>query len=242
MAQQRHNASGGLTGMRSKTTPMAEAVAAIGDGASVMIGGFGVPGTPFCLIEELARQGAKELTIIKNDANEAGMGVDLLLQNRQVARLITSHIGLNANAIRLMNAGEIEVELVSQGILAERIRAGGAGLVGIVTDIGLGTPLAKGKTMLSLAGREAIFEPALTADFALLHAERADDFGNLSYAATARNFNPLMAMAASCSLAETEILVAQGQMIPEAVHTPGVFVDHVMELAELPEVYHVVRR
>lgn len=228
--------------MLEKSGQMAEAMAHIKDGASIMIGGFGVPGTPFCLIDELVRQGPKNLTIIKNDANETGSGIDRLLENGQISKLITSHIGLNANAIQMMNEGQIEVELVSQGILAERIRAGGAGIIGIITDIGIGTPLAEGKQTIQINGRDGILEPALTADFALLHAARADTFGNLAYMATARNFNPLMAMAARRTIAETEQLLDQGQMIPETVHTPGAFVDHVAALPELPEAYHVVKR
>jgi acetate CoA/acetoacetate CoA-transferase alpha subunit len=225
-----------------KSTAMAEAIAQIPDGARVMIGGFGVPGTPFMLIEELVRQGPKNLTVIKNDANEAGMGVDWLLAAGMVKRLITSHIGLNGNAIRMMNAGEVEVEFVAQGILAERIRIAGAGLKGFVSDIGMGTLLAEGKQRLEIDGETYLFEPAIEADFALVHAARADTFGNLVYEATARNFNPLMAMAAECTIAEAEAIVPIGSFDPDAVHTPGPFVDHLIALPELPEVYGVVKR
>jgi acetate CoA/acetoacetate CoA-transferase alpha subunit len=225
-----------------KSTAVAEAIAQIPDGARVMIGGFGVPGTPFMLIEELVRQGPKNLTVIKNDANEAGMGVDWLLAAGMVKRLITSHIGLNGNAIRMMNAGEVEVEFVAQGILAERIRIAGAGLKGFVSDIGMGTLLAEGKQRLEIDGETYLFEPAIEADFALVHAARADTFGNLVYEATARNFNPLMAMAAECTIAEAEAIVPIGSFDPDAVHTPGPFVDHLIALPELPEVYGVVKR
>lgn len=225
-----------------KSTSMTEAIAQIGDGARVMIGGFGVPGTPFCLIEELVRHGPRNLTIIKNDANEAGMGVDWLLSAGMVKRLITSHVGLNGNAIRMMNAGEIEVEFVAQGILAERIRIAGAGLKGFVSDIGMGTLLAEGKQRLEIDGETYLFEPAIEADFALVHAARADAGGNLVYEATARNFNPLMAMAAECTIAEAETIVPVGEIGPDAVHTPAPFVDHLVALAELPEVYGVVKR
>ncbi|OCW57954.1 CoA transferase subunit A [Hoeflea olei] len=226
-----------------KTTDLAAAISKIGDGARVMIGGFGVPGTPFTLIEELVRQGPRNLTIIKNDANEPGMGVDWLLQAGLVKRLITSHVGLNGNAVRMMNAGEIEVEFVAQGILAERIRTAGAGLRGFVSDIGVGTLLAEGKKRIEIDGETLLFEPALEADFALVHAATADTFGNLAYVATARNFNPLMAMAAECTIAEAEDLVPLGGLAPDAIHTPAPFVDHLVALPpELMEVYGVVKR
>ena len=225
-----------------KTTTMAEAIGAVADGATVMIGGFGVPGTPFALIHELVRQGPRDLTIIKNDANEVGMGVDHLLEAGLVSRLITTHIGLNARAIRMMNAGEIEVEFNAQGILAERIRAGGAGLAGVLTDIGEDTELARGKTRVEEGGKSYLLETALRADIALIHADRADVFGNLGYAATARNFNPLMAMAAARVVVEAEQVLPLGAIPPETVHTPGPFVDHVVELIEITEEYAVVQR
>ena len=221
---------------------MESAVAAIPDGATVMIGGFGVPGTPFALIRELVRHGAKNLTIIKNDANEQGMGIDHLLANGQVKKLITTHIGLNPRAVAMFNSGELEVEFCAQGILAERIRAGGAGLSAIVTDIGLDTELAAGKTVIEVDGRPALLERAIRADAALIHAERADRFGNLTYAATARNFSPVMAMAADLVIVETEALQALGSIRPEHIHTPGPFVDLVTVLDEITEDYGVVRR
>lgn len=225
-----------------KTAAMADAIARIPDGATIMLGGFGVPGTPFCLIEELVRQGPRELTIIKNDANEAGMGVDWLLQAGQVRKLITSHIGLNANAIRLMNERRIDVEFNAQGILAERIRAAGAGLLGFLTDVGIGTPLGDGKPQLAVGDQIGLLETALVADFALVHACRADTFGNCVYAAAARNFNPLVAMAAVHTIVEAEEVVAPGELMPEHIHTPGPFVDEVVALGPLPEVYGVVKR
>lgn len=225
-----------------KQISMEDAIANIGDGATVMLGGFGVPGTPFALIQALVRHGARDLTIIKNDANEPGMGVDHLLRSGQVARLITTHLGLNGHAIELMNSGSIEVEFNAQGILAERIRAGGAGLGGFLTDIGIGTELAEGKQVVEFGGKIQIIEPALRADVALLHAARADSFGNLAYVATARNFNPLMAMAADCVIAEAECLLPLGGHAADDIHTAGVFVDHVTELASLSEEYAVVQR
>lgn len=228
--------------MIDKSEEIEAAVSAIPNGASVMLGGFGVPGTPFTLIEALVRHGAKDLTIIKNDANETGMGVDWLLENGQVKKLIVSHIGLNARAVQMMNDGTIEVEFAAQGILAERIRAAGAGMLAVVTDIGIETLLGKDKQLISINGKAGIIEPSLGADFALVHAERADIFGNLTYAAAARNFNPLMAMAADHTIVEAEAVVALGALAPDNIHTPGPFVDQVTFIPELSEAYHVVKR
>jgi acetate CoA/acetoacetate CoA-transferase alpha subunit len=225
-----------------KTTTLEEAVSHITDGAVVMVGGFGVPGTPFTLIRELVRQGPKRLTIIKNDANEAGMGIDHLLASGQVARLITTHIGLNPRAIALMNTADIEVEFCAQGILAERVRAGGAGLGAILTDIGEGTEIAAHKQRVEVNGKPYVVETALRADVALIHADRADTFGNVDYVATARNFNPLMAMAAARVIVEAERVLPLGGLPADDVHTPGPFVDHVVALGALSEEYAVVRR
>jgi acetate CoA/acetoacetate CoA-transferase alpha subunit len=228
--------------MIDKTTEIEEVISRIADGAVVMVGGFGVPGTPFMLIDELVRQNKKNLTVIKNDANERGMGIDHLLKNGQVAKLIVSHLGLNPHAIELMNEGRIEVEFCAQGILAERIRAAGAGLPAFLTDIAMDTLLAKGKPTMELEGRRYLVEKALEADVALVHADTSDPFGNLRYAASARNFNPLMAMAARTVIAETENLAPLGGIASDAVHTPGPFVDHVVHLGRLTEEYAVVRR
>jgi len=231
-----------LVPLPDKRSEIAEAISQIADGASVMLGGFGVPGTPFCLIRELVRRGPRNLTVIKNDANEAGMGVDWLLENGQVAKLITSHIGLNPTAMRLMNEAAIEIEFVPQGILAERIRVAGAGMMGFISDIGLGIAVAEGKQRVEVAGKTGVVETALRADFALIHANKADAFGNLTFSAAARNFNPLMAMAAGRTIVEAESIVAFGALEPENVHLTGAFVDAVVELNELPEVYGVVKR
>lgn len=225
-----------------KHSRIEDAITHIADGSTVMLGGFGVPGTPFTLIHALVQHGARNLTIIKNDANEPDMGVDHLLQSGQVARLITTHLGLNGRAIELMNSGKIKVEFNAQGILAERIRAGGAGLGGVLCDIGIGTELAEGKQVVEHSGKTWIVEPALRADVALLHAARADGFGNLAYVATAQNFNPLMAMAADCVIAEAESLLPLGGLAANDIHTSGVFVDHVTELASLSKEYAVVQR
>jgi acetate CoA/acetoacetate CoA-transferase alpha subunit len=225
-----------------KQCTMESAVARVKDGDTVMVGGFGVPGTPMTLIHALVAHGARDLTLIKNDANEPGMGIDHLLRNGQVSRLITTHLGLNGDAIALMNAGEIEVEFNAQGMLAERIRAGGSGIGAVLSDVGLGTELARGKQVVEMAGTSYLVETALRADVALIHADRADPFGNLAYVATARNFNPVMAMAADCVIAEVETVLPLGGLPADTVHTPGVFVDHVVELEALSEEYAVVQR
>ncbi len=225
-----------------KSTSLEEAIGRIPDGARILIGGFGVPGTPFALIQELLRQGQQSLTLVKNDANETGLGIDHLLASGQVERLITTHIGLNPRAIELMNAGKLQVEFCGQGILAERLHAGGAGLKAFLTDIGVGTELAVGKPHQELNGETLVLETALRADFALIHADTADRFGNLRYAATARNFNPMMAMAADCALVETERMVELGALAPDDIHTPGPFVDHLVELGPLSQEYGLVRR
>lgn len=225
-----------------KTCTMEEAIFGIRDGDTVMIGGFGVPGTPMTLIRALVDHGARDLTLIKNDANEPGMGIDHLLQSGQVARLITTHLGLNSHAIGLMNSGAIQVEFNAQGILAERIRAGGAGLGAVLSDIGIGTELAAGKQVVEMNGSPYLVEPALRADVALIHADRADLFGNLAYVGTAQNFNPLMAMAALRVIVEAEAVLPLGGIAANDVHTPGVFVDHVVELETLSKEYAVVQR
>lgn len=219
-----------------------DAVSQIKDGAVVMLGGFGVPGTPFSLIKELVRQGPRGLTIIKNDANETGMGVDWLLENGQVEKLVASHIGLNPIAVRMMNEGSLKVDFIPQGLLAERIRAAGAGLMGIVTDIGIGTSLVAEKQQVKCGDAMGVLEPAMKADFALVHAHKADHFGNLVFAATARNFNPLMAMAADRTIVEAEECLSVGGLNPDDIHLSGAFVDHVVAMKELPEVYGVIRR
>ena len=162
--------------LSDKRCAIQDAIGEIKDGDSVMVGGFGVPGTPMTLIHALVDHGARNLTLIKNDANEPGMGIDHLLQSGQVARLITTHVGLNGNAIALMNTGKLAVEFNAQGILAERIRAGGAGIGAILSDIGIGTELADGKQVVELESKPYVVEPALRAEVALIHADRADCF------------------------------------------------------------------
>ena len=210
------------------------------DGMTVMVGGFGVPGTPFTLIDALLETGSTDLTLIKNEANEDHLGLSRLIEAGRAKKLVTSHLGLNATVISMMNRGEIEVEFYPQGILAEKIRAGGAGLYGILTDIGIDTILAQNKELITVNGQRVMVEPALRADVALIHAAAADPFGNLIYEKSARNFNPAMATAAETVIVETERLVAPGELAPDAIHTPGGFIDHVVVLDQLSDEYGIL--
>ena len=212
----------------TKVIKAAEAVAAIPDGAVLMIGGFMAAGTPPRLIDELVRQGKRDLTVIANDTARPGHGIGKLIGARLVRKVITSHIGTNPETQRQMIAGEIDVELVPQGTLAERIRAGGYGLGGVLTPTGVGTLAAEGKETLEIDGRTFLLERPLKADFALVSAKRADYYGNLEYALTSRNFNPVMAMAATTVIAEAEDIVPVGVIPPDAVGTPHVLVKHLV--------------
>ena len=226
--------------MRDKTARLETAIMEIQDGDTVMVGGFGVPGTPFTLINGLLASQISDLILIKNEANEDGIGLSKLIEAGRAKKLITSHLGLNATVIDMMNRGEIEVEFFPQGILAEKIRAGGAGLFGILTDIGINTLLAKKKEVITVNGKTVMIEPALRANVALIHAAVADPFGNLVYEKSARNFNPAMTTAADKVIVETEQLVELGTLEPDAIHTPGGFVDHVVVLNELSEDYGIL--
>lgn len=227
--------------MIDKTATVDDAIGIVQAGDTVMVGGFGVPGTPFFLIDALLARKTGDLTLVKNEANEAGMGLSKLLEAGMVRKLITSHLGLNSKAIAMMNSGQVEVAFYPQGILAEKIRAGGAGLLGIVTDIGIDTILRQNKQIVTVDGRTAILEPALRARVALIHAAVADRAGNLVYARAARNFNPLMATAADIVIAEAEHVVAVGDLAPDAIHTPAAFVDHVVPIGTLSSQYGVLQ-
>ena len=208
-----------------KVTKLAEAIAGIPVGATMMIGGFMGVGTPDRMIDEMVRRGLGDLTIIANDTARPGVGIGKLIDARLVKKVVASHIGTNPETQRQMIAGVIEVELIPQGTLAERIRSGGHGLGGVLTATGVGTVAATGKRTIEIDGRVFLVELPLRADFALVAARQADHLGNLSYALTARNFNPLMAMAADRVLAEARSIVPTGVMPPDAVGTPCVVVD-----------------
>jgi acetate CoA/acetoacetate CoA-transferase alpha subunit len=211
-----------------KTIKVAEAVARMPDGVRLMIGGFMGVGTPPRLVDEVVRQGRKDLTIIANDTARPGVGIGKLIDAKLVRKVITSHIGTNPETQRQMLAGEIEVELVPQGTLAECIRAGGYGLGGVLTPTGAGTLVEDNKQTLEIDGRTFLLEKPLKADFAFIYAKQADYIGNLAYALTARNFNPLMAMAAEIVMAEAENIVPVGVIPPDAVMTPAVLVNHLI--------------
>ena len=211
--------------MKKRPVTPAEAVARIAaDGARVMIGGLMGVGSPHRLIDELVRQQLRNLTLICNDTARPGLGVGRLVDAGLVAKIITSHIGTHPAVQRAMLEGRIEVELVPQGTLAERIRAGAFGLGGVLTPPGVGTLAAEGKQTLVLPHGEFLVEMPLKADVALIAARRADYHGNLEYALTARNFNPLMAMAATLTIAEAEDIVPVGSIPPDAVVTPGMVI------------------
>ncbi|MEI4471136.1 3-oxoacid CoA-transferase subunit A [Frigidibacter sp. MR17.24] len=219
--------------MDKRLTSPAEAVAGIPDGAVVMIGGFGGSGAPIELIHALIDQGAKDLTVINNNAGNGHVGIAALIEQKRVAKMICS-FPRSADPVVFTEAylaGEIELELVPQGTLAERIRAGGAGIPAFYTPTSFGTDLAKGKPVEVFEGRSYVQERWLKADYALLKAEEADPHGNLTYRMAARNFNPIMAMAATTTIVQATKLVALGAIDPERVVTPGIFVDHVVEVA-----------
>jgi acetate CoA/acetoacetate CoA-transferase alpha subunit len=211
-----------------KTIALQDAVAKIPDGASLMIGGFMAVGTPERLVDELVRQGKRNLTVIANDTAMPGKGIGKLLSAGLVSRVIASHIGLNPETQQQMIAGKIAVDLVPQGTLIERIRAGGFGLGGILTPTGVGTVVEEGKRRIELDGKDYLLETALRADFALVHSFLADYLGNLSYALTARNFNPVVAMAADTVIVTAEHIVPVGVIAPDHVVTPAPIVDYLV--------------
>jgi acetate CoA/acetoacetate CoA-transferase alpha subunit len=212
-----------------RAIPAAEAAALIPDGARVMFGGFMAVGSPERVIDALVARGARGLTLIGNDTARPGLGVGKLIDAGCVARAIVSHIGTNPVTQRKMMDGEIAVELVPQGTLAERIRAGGAGLGGVLTPTGVGTVVAEGKQTLRVNGAEFLLEEPLRADVAILHAHEADYNFNLTYRLTAMNFNPVIAFAADTVIAEPAEIVPVGVIPPDHVRTPGVLVDHLVE-------------
>jgi acetate CoA/acetoacetate CoA-transferase alpha subunit len=211
-----------------QTIALEDAVAMIPDGASVMIGGFMGIGSPAPVIDEIVRQNKRDLTVIANDTAVPGGGIGKLVRAKLLRKVIASHIGRNSETQKQMMARELEVELVPQGTLIERIRAGGHGLGGILTPTGIGTVVEEGKRRIELDGRSYLVETALHADFALVHAFLADYLGNLSYALTARNFNPVIAMAAGTVIANADHIVPTGVIAPDHVVTPAPVVDYLV--------------
>ena len=211
-----------------KTISLERSVALIPDGASLMIGGFMAVGTPERIVDEIVRQKKRDLTVIANDTAMPGKGIGKLVSARLLRKVIASHIGLNPETQKLMMTGDLEVELVPQGTLIERIRAGGFGLGGVLTQTGLGTPVEEGKQRVQVNGKDYLVETALRADFALVEAFVADYLGNLGYALTARNFNPVVAMAADTVIVCAENIVPIGVISPDHVVTPAPVVDYLI--------------
>jgi len=202
------------------------------DGASIAVGGFGLVGNPEALIEAVAARGVNELTIMSNNCGNQGRGLAILLQQRQVARVICSFVGGNPDLEAQMLAGEVEVQLNPQGTLAERLRAGGAGIAAFFTPTGAGTVVAEGKEVREFGGRPHVLETALEPDFAIVRAAVGDPFGNLRFYRTSRNFNPLAAMAGRVTIAEVDELVPIGALGPDDIHLPGIFVQRIVHVPE----------
>lgn len=207
---------------------IAEAIADINDGATLLVGGFGLVGIPENLIHGLREKGVRDLTVISNNCGVDDFGLGLLLETRQIRKMIASYVGENAEFERQFLNGELEVELNPQGTLAERIRAGGAGIPAFYTPAGAGTIIAEGKESRIFNGKEYLLETALTADFALVKAWQGDELGNLVYRQTARNFNPMMAAAGTVTIAEVEELLPTGELDPNFIHTPSVYVQRII--------------
>ena len=214
--------------MKPVYSSFVEAVKDIQDGATIMVGGFGLCGIPENLILALVETGVKDLTVISNNCGVDEWGLGLLLKNRQIKKMIGSYVGENKEFERQVLSGELEVELTPQGTLAEKIRAGGAGIPAFYTPAGVGTPIAEGKEIRTFNGKEYVLEEAYTADFSLVRAAKADKMGNLVYNKTARNFNPMIAAAGKITIAEVEELVEIGDIDPNEVQTPSIYVQRLI--------------
>lgn len=219
----------GENDMKKLCTTFSEAVKDIHDGAVLMVGGFGLCGIPENLILAIVEKGVKDLTVISNNCGVDDWGLGLLLQNKQIKKMIGSYVGENKEFERQVLSGEIEVELLPQGTLAEKIRAGGAGIPAFYTPAGVGTPIAEGKETKTFNGREYLLEEALVADFSLVRAWKGDKMGNLVYHKTARNFNPMIAAAGKVTIAEVESLYEIGELDPNYIHTPSIYVQLLIE-------------
>jgi len=217
-----------LTRMDKRISSPEAAIEKLSDGATILMGGFGLCGIPENLIAAVRRKGTKDLTIVSNNAGVDDFGIGVLLQNRQVKKMISTYVGENKLFEQLVLSGELQVELNPQGTFAERIRAGGAGIPAFYTPTGYGTMVAEGKETREFNGRAYVLERALRGDFAFVKAWKGDRWGNLIYRKTARNFNPMMATAADYVVAEVEELVELGQLPPDQIHTPGIFVDAIL--------------
>lgn len=216
--------------MKNKLITIEQAVDMIQDGMTIMVGGFLGCRNPYQIVDALVAKGVKDLTLIANDTSFPEIGIGKLIVNKQVKNLIASHVGTNKETGNQMNSGEMNVELVPQGTLAERIRAAGAGLGGILTPTGLGTIVAEGKDIITIDGKEYLLEKPLKADLAIIVGAKVDKKGNIRYAKATRNFNPLMATAADIVIVEADEVVEVGQIDPDDVMTPGIFVDYIVNV------------
>ncbi|MCQ6279278.1 CoA transferase subunit A [Bacillus sp. EB600] len=205
-----------------------DAIEDIKDGSTLIVGGFGLSGIPECSIQALKEQGTKDLTVVSNNCGVDDWGLGLLLANRQIKKMVSSYVGENKIFEQQYLSGELEVELAPQGTLAERIRAGGAGIPGFYTATGVGTPIAEGKETKEFNGKIYLLEKGIVGDFALVKAWKADTLGNLVYRKTSRNFNPLAAMAGKITIAEVEEIVEPGELDPDEIHTPGIYVQRLL--------------
>lgn len=218
-----------MAGLDKRVGSYQEALAGLTDNMTVLAGGFGLCGIPENLINEIRRLGVTGLTVVSNNCGVDGFGLGLLLENRQISKVVASYVGENALFEQQAISGELEVELTPQGSLAEKIRAGGAGIPAFFTATGYGTPVAEGKEVREFNGRPYIMEQAITGDFAIIKGWKADHFGNVIYRHTAQNFNPLMATAGRITVVEVEEIVAPGELDPAAIHTPGIYVDRLIQ-------------
>ncbi|ORM67315.1 CoA transferase subunit A [Pantoea rwandensis] len=218
-----------MAGLDKRVTSYPQALAGLEDNMTVLAGGFGLCGIPENLIAQIRQQGTKGLKVVSNNCGVDGFGLGLLLENQQIKTMIASYVGENALFEQQMLSGELEVILTPQGTLAEKVRAGGAGIPAFYTATGYGTPVAEGKEVRVFDGRHYILEQAIRGDFAIVKGWKADWYGNVIYRHTAQNFNPLMAMAARVTVVEVEEIVAPGELDPAAIHTPGIYVDRLIQ-------------
>lgn len=217
-----------MAGFDKVVSTYEEALQGLEDGMTILAGGFGLCGIPENLIAEIQRKGTTDLTIVSNNCGVDGFGLGLLLEKKQVKKMISSYVGENALFEKQLLDGELEVELTPQGTLAEKMRAGGAGIPAFYTATGVGTPVAEGKEVREFNGREYLLEEAITGEFAIVKGWKADRYGNVIYRHTAQNFNPLAATAGKITVVEVEELVEVGELEPSQIHTPGIYVDRVI--------------
>lgn len=218
-----------MSGLDKRVGSYEEALIGLTDGMIILAGGFGLCGIPENLIAEIRRRCVRDLTVVSNNCGVDGFGLGILLEDRQIRKMIASYVGENALFERQLLSGELEVELTPQGTLAEKLRAGGAGIPAFFTATGYGTPVAEGKESREINGRHYILEQAITGDFAIVKGWKADHFGNVIYRHTAQNFNPLVATAGRITVVEVEEIVEPGELDPAQIHTPGIYVDRIIQ-------------